>query len=457
MSVQFTNLQQNDIAHLLHPFVNLRKHADEGSVVFDRGEGVYLYDEKGKKYLEAMSALWCVGLGFSEERLINALHDQMKKLPFYHIFGNKANGPSIDLAQKLTDISPRPPEGGKMHKVFFANSGSEATDSAIKIAWYYNNALGRRNKKKIISRMRAYHGSTIAAGSLTGQHHLHEGFDLPLPMILHTDCPHYWKWGLEGESEAEFLARILKNLEDLILKEGPDTIAAMIAEPIMGSGGVIIPPQNYFQEVQKILRKYDILLIADEIITGFCRTGKFFGCELFGIEPDILTFAKGMSSAYQSISAIVMSQKVFETMEPYARKLKTFGHGFTNSGHPAAAAVALETIKIYEERNIVGHVTKLGPYLQQKMQEYVDHPFVGEVRGVGFFGAIELVEDKKTKKHLAPELEIGYKIMMAAQDEGLIIRALGDVLIFCPPFIFTKDHIDEAFVKFKKVMDKVVV
>lgn len=457
MSSGFSETQKTDIAHVIHPFTDMETHESKGPLVLERGEGVYVYDEHGNQYLDAMSALWCTGLGYSEERLVNVLHAQMKKLPFYHIFNNKAHLPGAKLAEKLTEIAPHSAHDGPMHKVFFANSGSEANDSAIKMVWFYNNALGRTQKKKIISRMRAYHGTTIASGSLTGQTHVHEGFDLPLPMMLHTDCPHYYRFAHEGESEDEFVARLVQNLENLILKENPDTIGAFIAEPIMGAGGVIVPPENYFREIQKVLRKYDILMIADEVITGFCRTGKYFGCELYGIEPDMLTFAKGMSSAYQPISAILMTKPIFEKIREYSYKFRTFAHGFTNSAHPAATAVAMEALKIYEERDIVGHVAATAPYLHEKLREFEDHPLIGDVRGVGFLGGLELVEDKKTKQPFDLNREIGLGIMQAAQDVGLIIRSMDDVLVFCPPLIFTKDHIDEAIEKFKKVMDEVKV
>lgn len=454
MSKAITAIQKTDIAHVIHPFTDMALHEMQGPLVLDRGEGVYVYDEKGNQYLDAMSALWCTGLGYSEERLKKTLRDQMDRLPFYHIFNNKAHAPGAKLAQKLTEIAPHSAQDGPMYKVFFANSGSEANDSAIKMVWYYNNALGRTKKKKIISRMRAYHGTTIAAGSLTGLEHVHDGFDLPLPMMIHTDCPHYWRYAKDGESEDEFVARLVKNLENLILKEGPDTIGAFIAEPIMGAGGVILPPQNYFREVQKILKKHDILMIADEVITGFCRTGKYFGCALYGIEPDMLTFAKGMSSAYQPISAILMTKPIFEKVRDYSKTFHIFAHGFTNSAHPAATAVALEALTIYEERDLAGHVSRLAPYLQERLREFEDHPFVGEVRGVGFLGGLELVEDKKTKRSFDLDRNIGLGVMQAAQDAGLIIRSLDDVLVFCPPLIFTKDHIDEAIEKFKKVMDQ---
>lgn len=443
---------QRDIAHVIHPFTDLDLHGRVGPLVLQEGKGVYLYDVDGHKYLDAMAALWCTSLGYSESRLIEVAYAQMKKLPFYHIFNNKSHGPVVDLAEKLTQITPSSFKNGPMQKVFFANSGSEANDSAVKLVWYYNNAINRPKKKKIIARLKAYHGTTIAAGSLTGLPHVHAGFDLPIKNILHTDCPHYWRYGKDGESEEEFTHRLVKNLRNLIEKEGPDTIAAFIAEPVMGAGGVIVPPKNYFEEVQKVLRQYDILMIADEVITGFCRTGNLFGCETFNIQPDMITFAKGMSSAYQAISALLITGPMHEAIKEYSHQFHVFGHGFTNTAHPVSSAVALEAIKIYEERDLVGHVRNLGPYLQKRLREVSDHPIVGEVRGIGFLGGIELVANKKTKESFSPNNAVGPYLMQKAQDYGLMLRSLDDVIIFCPPLIFTEAHIDETMDKFKKAL-----
>lgn len=445
-------IEERDIAHVIHPFTDMFLHERIGPLVLEEGKGVYVYDIEGNEYLDAMAALWCTSLGYSETRLIEVAYAQMQKLPFYHIFNNKSHKPVIELAEKLTQITPYSAKMGPMTNVFFANSGSEANDSAVKLVWYYNNALNRPKKKKIISRMNAYHGTTIASGSLTGLPHVHAGFDLPISNILYADCPHFWRYGKDGETEEEFTHRLVQNLKSIIQKEGADTIAAFIAEPVMGAGGVIVPPQNYFEEIQKVLRENDILMIADEVICGFGRTGNLFGCNTFNIQPDMMTFAKGMSSAYQPISAVMITKPMHEAIKNYSQHYHVFGHGFTNTAHPVATSVALEAIKIYEERGIVHHVHQLAPYLQQRLREVNDHPIIGEVRGIGFLGGIELVANKKRKESFDIQENVGLYLMRKAQDLGLILRSLDDVIIFCPPLIFTKDHIDEAIEKFKKAL-----
>lgn len=303
-----------------------------------------------------MSGLWCVSLGFSESRLIRAAEQQMKTLPYYHSFTGKVPAVTLELSERLVEMAPKP-----MSKVLYANSGSESNDTAVKVAWYYQNALGRPDKKKIISRQRGYHGVTITSGSLTGMDYAHKGFDLPRPHVIHAEAPHYFREALPGESEEAFTGRLADSLEHLILKENPDTIAAMIAEPVQGAGGVIIPPEKYFQAIQPILRKYQILLIADEVICGFGRTGKMFGSTHFDIEPDMMVVAKQLSSGYQPISGLLISDAVYQVMREQSAGYGMFGHGYTYSGHPVPAAVALETLKIYEERNLVQRVRDLAP------------------------------------------------------------------------------------------------
>ena len=321
----------------------------EGPLVIVRGEGVYVYDDEGQRYLEGMAGLWCASLGFSERRLADAAYRQMCELPFYHSFAGKVPAISAELAERLVRIAP-----AGMSRVLFANSGSEANDTAIKLAWYINNALGRPQKKKIISRQRAYHGVTIATASLTGLAFAHTDFDLPIARILHADCPYYYRGARPGESEEAFAARLADALEQLILREGPDTVAAFFAEPVMGAGGVIVPPATYFDRIQPILRKYDILFVADEVICGFGRTGNMFGSQTFDLQPDIITVAKALSAGYLPISANLVSGKLYEVLLAQSDKLGIFGHGYTYSSHPVPAAVALETLKIYEERDIVG-------------------------------------------------------------------------------------------------------
>lgn len=433
-------LHSTDVKSQVHPYTHLALHETAGPMVIARGEGCFVYDDKGNRYLEGLAGLFCASLGFSNTRLADAADRQMRQLPFYHSFGHKANEPAILLAEKLLAMAPVP-----MSKVFFANSGSEANDTAIKLVWYYNNALGRPQKKKIIARTRGYHGVTIASASLTGLPNNHRDFDLPIERILHTDCPHYWRHGRPGESEEDFATRCAESLEQLILKEGPDTIGAFFAEPIMVSGGVIVPPRTYFAKIQAVLRKYDILLVADEVICGFARTGNMFGSETFEMKPDMITCAKQLSAGYLPISALMVNEGIYQAMLAESRKIGTFGHGFTYSGHPVAAAVALETLKIYEEESILEQVRSVIPHFQQRLHALASHPLVGEARGHGLLGAVELVADRETKAPFAPELGVAARAGTAALAHGVITRALGDTVNMCPPLIITPQEIDMLF------------
>src|SRR5580704_13767884 len=378
---------------LIHPMTDLVRHAKEGPLVIERGEGVFVYDEEGKRYLEGVSGLWSISLGFGQDRLAEAAYRQMKQLPSYHMFRFKSHTPGIALAERLLAMAP-----ASFSKVFFANSGSEATDTAMKLVWYYNNALGRPAKKKVIGRLGGYHGVTIASGSLTGLARNHADFYLPIDRILHTDCPHHWRFAGPGESEEDYATRLADSLEDMILREGPDTVAAFFAEPVMGSGGVIVPPATYFDRIQPILKKYEILFVVDEVICGFGRTGNMFGTQTFNLQPDIMTLAKALSAGYQPISANLLTNELYEILVSQSDKLGSFGHGYTYSAHPVPAAVALETLKIYEERDIVAQVRRVGPRMQAGIRSYADHPLIGEARGIGLIGAVELVRDKATKQ-----------------------------------------------------------
>jgi 4-aminobutyrate--pyruvate transaminase len=440
-----------DKAYYLHPYTNLKTHEDVGPLVIERGEGVHVFDDSGKAYIEGMAGLWCTSLGFGEERLVEAAMRQMRKLPFYHAFTHKAHDPGIDLAEALIKIAPVP-----MSKVFFTNSGSEANDTVVKLVWYYNNALSRPHKKKIIGRQKGYHGVTVASASLTGLPHLHRDFDLPIAGILHTDCPHFYRYGEEGETEEDFATRLADQLEQLILAEGPDTIAAFIAEPVMGAGGVIVPPATYFDKIQPVLKRYDILFIADEVICGFGRTGSMFGTQTYNLQPDIITVAKALSSAYMPIAAVMISEPIYQAMVRQSEKIGTFGHGYTYSGHPVAAAVALETLKIYEERDIVSHVRTVAPHLQDGLRRFKNHPLVGEIRGVGLIAGVEIVADKAAKTPFDPKVGIGGHVARFAQEHGLIVRAMGDSIGFSPPLIITSAELDDLVTRFGKALDDTV-
>ena len=439
-----------DIAYHLHPYTNARKQEAEGSMVLRGGRGVHVIDDQGKEYIEGLAGLWCTSLGFSEERLVKAAADQMARLPYYHSFAQKVAEPTIDLAERLIKMAPVP-----MSKVFFANSGSEANDSALKMVWYYNNALGKPERKKIISRIKAYHGVTIAAASLTHMAYVQDGFDLPVnDRFVPTGCPHHYRFAQEGESEEAFATRLAEELDALIEREGPETVAAFIGEPMQGAGGVIVPPATYWEKIQAVLKKHDVLLIADEVICGFGRTGQTWGTQTFGLEPDIMTMAKQLSSAYVPISAVMVSDKVYQPLADQSSELGTFGHGYTYSAHPVAAAVALETLKIYEERDLFARVAEIAPRLQTGLRQFADRPLVGEVRGLGLIGAVELVADKASKAPFDPIGKVGAHFVGRAIEHGLIVRNLGDAIAVCPPLIIAEQEIDQLLGRFAKALDE---
>jgi len=443
-----TNSASRDIATTIHPYTNLKLHESEGPLVITEGDGVFVRGEDGKMYLEGLAGLWCVSLGFSERRLAEAAYRQMLKLPFYHTFAHKATDIGIELAEKLLSIAPTP-----MSKVFFVNSGSEANDTVVKLVWYYNNALGRPRKKKIISRTKAYHGVTVASASLTGLANNHRDFDLPIANILHVECPHFYRFGLPDETEEAFATRMAESLERRILSEDPETVAAMIAEPIMGAGGVLLPPATYWEKIQAVLRKYDVLLIADEVICAFGRTGEMWGTTTFGLKPDMITCAKALSSGYLPIGAVMLSEAINDALVKQSEKIGVFSHGFTYSGHPVASAVALETLKIYEQDDILSHVRRVAPRMQAGLRRFADHPLVGEVRGIGLIGAIELVRDKATKAPFDPAEAVGPFLSKRAHHHGVILRPLGDSIAFCPPLIIKESEIDLMLERFALALD----
>jgi 4-aminobutyrate--pyruvate transaminase len=441
--------RSRDVAYQLHPFTNLGRHEAEGPLVITSGKGVYVYDESGREYLEGLAGLWCTALGFGEERLVDAATRQMRRLPYYHQFGGKANDVAIALAERLIDLMPVP-----MSKVFFNNSGSEANETAIKLVWYYNNARGRHRKKKIVSRLRAYHGVTLGAASLTGLSIGHRDFDLPIPQVRHADCPYHYRHARSGESEEAFATRLAESLEAQILREDPDTVAAFIAEPVMGAGGVIVPPRTYFEKIQAVLRAYDVLLIADEVICGFGRTGPMFGSETFGLRPDIMTMAKGLTSGYLPLSATVVSEEIYRACVRQSEKIGVFAHGYTYTGHPAACAVALEVLDIFQERDLLAHVRRLSPRLLDGLRGLAGHPLVGDVRGVGLVAGVELVPDKPGRGAFDPVGSAGSLFVQRAQANGLITRALQDTVALCPPLVISDQEVDELFRRFARALDE---
>jgi 4-aminobutyrate--pyruvate transaminase len=444
-----------DIANVLHPYTDHRAHAQNGPVVITRGEGVRVYDDQGKEYIEAVAGLWCASLGFDNKRLVEAAYAQMKKLPFYHAFTAKSHEPLIDLSEMLIERSPCP-----MSKVFFANSGSEANDTAIKMIWYASNAMGRPQKKKIISRQKAYHGITVAAGSLTGLPANHRMFDLPVSdRFIHVSTPHHYHGAKSGESEEEFATRLAEELDQTIQREGPETVAAFFAEPVMGAGGVMVPPATYFDKIQAVLRKHDVMFVADEVICGFGRTGNYWGSQTYGITPDIITCAKALSASFLPISAVIVNDRLFQALADGSATIGTWGHGFTYSGHPVPAAVAVETLKIYDEIDLMGHVRKAGPHMQKLLRErFADHPLVGEVRGVGLVGAIELVADKAARKNFDATHKVGPRLTKLGEAEGVILRGLAnDTVAFSPPLIMTEGEINEMIDRTARALDALTV
>ncbi len=435
------------MSQIIYPQTNLT--ATE-QLVIERGEGVYVYDNQGKRYLEGMAGLWCTSLGYGHAELMATVQEHLAKLSYSHMFGGKSHPEAMALADTLSAMAPM-----DNAKVFFGNSGSDANDTHIKLLRYYFNGIGKPEKRKIITRQRAYHGVTVAAGALTSLPVNLQYFDAPEEAlgILRTDHPHYYSGRLAGESEAQFVQRITDNLEALILREGPETIAAFIAEPVTGASGVIVPPVGYYDKVQAILNKYDILFWADEVITGFGRLGEDFGCNAMGIQkPDMMSFAKQLSSAYYPISASLIRGDMHDAIVEQSKKVGAFGHGYTYSGHPVACATASKVLEIYKRDNLFQHAATLGDYLQKKLVQFSDHPLVGEVRGKGLVAAVELVANKSTGESFS-DASVGTYAIARCQEYGLILRNVaGNSLAVCPPLIVNESHIDEIV----HILDKVL-
>ncbi|WP_018898134.1 aspartate aminotransferase family protein [Rhizobium sp. 2MFCol3.1] len=437
-----------DLSTVLHPYTNARAHEKSGPLVIERGEGIHVYDTAGKQYIEALAGLWSVAVGFDEPRLVDAAARQMAKLPYYHIFSHKAHEPSVRLAEKLVEMTP-----ANLTRVFFTSSGSEANDTVVKMVWYMNNALGRPEKKKFLARDKAYHGITIASGSLTGLPNNHRDFDLPAIPVRHLTCPHFYRFGLPDETEAEFTARLVAEAERTILEEGPETIAAFIGEPLMAAGGVMPPPQGYWQGIEALCRKYGILLVADEVINGFGRLGSSFGSVHYGFTPDIMVTSKQLTSSYMPLAAIIFSEAIYQAIADNTARIGTFGHGFTASGHPVATAVGLENLAIIEERDLIGNAARMGAILQHELKALADHPLVGEVRGAGLIAGIELVADKTNRTPLSPTGKAGAIAFAAGHETGLIVRAIGDTIALCPPLIIDEAQIHDLVARLKTTIN----
>ncbi|RWE82201.1 MAG: aminotransferase class III-fold pyridoxal phosphate-dependent enzyme [Mesorhizobium sp.] len=447
MATRPNSIEARDIASQLHSFTNPDLLDRDGPIVVAKGEGIRVFGADGKPYIEGMSGLWAASLGFSNHRLVDAARRQLETLPSYHTFYRRTSPVVTQLAEALVEMTP-----AHFTKAFFTTSGSEGNESAIKMAWAYHHAMNRAGRKKVISRLHAYHGGTIVAASLTGMPTSHAGLPMPLDWIIFTDCPHHSAFSRNGESEDEFVHRLAMSLDDLIQREGPDTIAAFIAEPVMAAGGVIVPPKSYFPAIRNVLDKYDILLIVDEIVCGFYRTGQPFGSQTFDIKADMMVLAKGLSASYQPIAAVMLTERIHDAIRSLSNEVGAFSHGFTYSGHPVAAAVALEAITIYREDGFSEHVKTVSAHFQARLRSFRDHPSVDEVRGVGLIGGIELRDDATAKRTGDPSQTLGAVIADRALDHGLVLRSRGNLLAFCPPLIITPEEVDEMFDRFSKAI-----
>ncbi|ACL60357.1 aminotransferase [Methylobacterium nodulans] len=445
-----SNLAARDVETLIHPYTNLAQFRESGPLVLERGHGVWVYDTDGRPYIEGMAGLWCTALGYSNEELVEAAREQMARLPFSHLFSGRSHDPAIELGELLKELAPIP-----VSKVFFTSSGSEANDTQVKLTWYLNNALGRPRKKKIISHTKGYHGVTVASASLTGLTANHADWDLPLPGFLHATCPHHYRNAQPGESEEAFSARLAAELDALIQREDPDTVAAFIAEPVMGAGGAIVPPKGYFAAIEPVLAAYDIRFIADEVICGFGRLGTWFGAETMAMRPQSLSFAKAVTSAYMPLGGLTVEEPLYQAMLEESRKIGSFGHGTTYSGHPVACAVAIKTLEIYRRDRLVEAAAEKAPHFQRRLEALAEHPLVGEARGVGLIGGLEIVADKATKRQYDPKAGVAARCVAFAQGEGLIVRFLaGDRIAVCPPLVIVPDEIDALFDRLTRALDR---
>jgi L-2,4-diaminobutyrate transaminase len=437
-------ISEMDRNTVLHPFTQLHDFAAGKAgdpTIVEGGKGIRIRDAEGREYIDGFAGLYCVNVGYGRDEVAEAIARQAYKLAYYHTYAAHTTEELAKLSDRLVKMAP-----GKMSKVFYGLSGSDANETQAKLVWYYNNIRGLPKKKKIIARERGYHGCSVVSGSMTGMSFYHDYMDLPVSGILRTGVPHYY-WGANpGETELEFSARRARELEELILREDPETVGAFIAEPVLGTGGITPPPEGYWAAIQPVLAKYDVLLIADEVITGFGRAGAMFGSQKYGIEPDLITVAKGLTSAYAPLSACIVGERVYEVLDAGAQKVGAFSHGYTYSGHPIGVAAANAVLDIVEREDLPGNAANVGGYFQTALEDaFGDSPIVGEVRGVGLMAAVEFVADPATKQRFDAQLKVGARVSKAARDRGLIARAMphGDILGFAPPLTITKAEIDD--------------
>jgi L-2,4-diaminobutyrate transaminase len=449
-------LESWDRENFFHPSTHLADFArgDAPNRVVTGGKGVFINDMKGNNLLDAFAGLYCVNIGYGQQKVIDAISKQANELAYYHAYVGHGTEASITLSKMILERAP-----AHMSKVYYGLSGSDANETNIKVVWYYNNVLGRPQKKKIISRWRGYHGSGLMSGSLTGLQLFHKQFDLPLTQVLHTEAPYYYQRQDDAMSEEQFSAHCASELEKLIQREGADTIAAFIGEPALGTGGLIPPPKGYWDAIQKVLNKYDILLIADEVVTGFGRLGSMFGSEHYGMKPDIITIAKGLTSAYAPLSGSIISDKVWKVLEQGTDEFGVFGHGWTYSAHPIGAAAGVANLQLVDELNLVGNAAETGAYFKQSLQQAIgDHPHVGEVRGEGLLVAVEFVEDKANRQRYAQVGQVGAQLAAALLKRGVIARAMpqGDILGFAPPLCITREECDQVVSALKDAVTEVL-
>lgn len=445
MTINIKDIAEKDRNAVLHPFTHLKDFATGKlgePTIIETAKGIRIQDAYGNQLLDAFAGLYCVNVGYGRTEVADAISRQAHRLAFYHSYAAHTTDELAILSDRLVRMAP-----GPMSKVFYGMSGSDANETQAKLVWYYNNLRGKPKKKIIISRERGYHGCSVVSGSMTGMSYYHDHMDLPLPMIARTGSPHHYWGAAPGETEQEFSARRAAELERLIEQLGPDNVGAFIGEPVLGTGGITPPPEGYWKAIQAVLKKHDVLLIADEVITGFGRTGSMFGSQHYGIEPDLITVAKGLTSAYVPLSAAIVGEKVYKGLEEGAERVGPFSHGYTYSGHPIGAAAANAVLDIVEKEDLPGNAREVGAYFQSQLKEkFAQLPIVGEVRGVGLMAAIEFVGDRGLKKRFDPSLKVGARIAKAARDRRLIARAMphGDILGFSPPLVITKAEIDEV-------------
>lgn len=461
MAINIEEIGAKDRNCVLHPFTHLKDFATGKlgePTIIETAKGIRIQDAGGNQLIDGFAGMYCVNVGYGRTEVAEAISRQAYRLAYYHSYAAHTTDELAILSDRLVKMAP-----GKMSKVFYGMSGSDANETQAKLVWYYNNLRGRPTKKKIISRERGYHGCSVLSGSMTGMSFYHDCMDLPLPQIVRTGVPHHYWGGNPGETEREFSARRAIELDQLIERIGPDNVGAFIAEPVLGTGGITPPPAGYWQAIQAVLKKHDVLLIVDEVITGFGRTGSMFGSQHYGIEPDLITIAKGLTSGYFPLSAAVVGEKVYKVLEDGADNVGAFSHGYTYSGHPIGAATANAVLDIVEQENLPANSREVGGYFQSQLKEkFAQLPIVGEVRGVGLMGAIEFVADCATKRRFDPSLKVGARISKAARDRGLIARPMphGDILGFAPPLVITKAEIDHivsiAESAVRSVMDELV-